>query len=427
MTQLIANSDITLSDNTASHSTTSLNSFAPRLLDWFSENGRHDLPWQQHQTDTPNPYIVWLSEVMLQQTQVTTVLPYFARFMDSFPTVQDLAAAEWDTIAEHWAGLGYYARARNLHKGAKQLVAVIDESGDFPQTLAGWEAISGVGPSTAGAIMSMGLHRYGVICDGNVKRVLTRWAAIDGDITKSSTTKELWALAERLTPREQSGLFAQAMMDMGATLCTRSKPACLLCPLQDDCLSHAQGRETDYPVKAKKQPKPSKFSNALLIENENGEILWLQRPDNGIWGGLWSLPLAFIEKISGKAAVKDADKNKNKKPIAANDNQLLEVASNEKIYESEFTTAEQIINEWLDKNQLVTKSISNTLLDDAPIKHSLTHFHWYLTPQSVTLNNKQVTEITKALQAAEININWLNADDAQATLGLPRAMVKILE
>ena len=427
MTQLIANSDITLSDNTASHSTTSLNSFAPRLLDWFSENGRHDLPWQQHQTDTPNPYIVWLSEVMLQQTQVTTVLPYFARFMDSFPTVQDLAAAEWDTIAEHWAGLGYYARARNLHKGAKQLVAVIDESGDFPQTLAGWEAISGVGPSTAGAIMSMGLHRYGVICDGNVKRVLTRWAAIDGDITKSATTKELWALAERLTPREQSGLFAQAMMDMGATLCTRSKPACLLCPLQDDCLAHAQGREKEYPVKAKKQPKPSKFSNALLIENENGEILWLQRPDNGIWGGLWSLPLAFIEKISGEVAVKDADKNKNKEPIAANDNQFIEVASNEKIYETEFTTAEQIINEWLDKHKLTAKAVSKTLLDDAPIKHSLTHFHWYLTPQSVTLNDKQVTEITKALQAAEININWLNADDAQATLGLPRAMVKILE
>ena len=427
MTQLTPTANLTTIENTFTHYSTSLDSFAPRLLDWFAENGRHDLPWQQHQTDAPNPYIVWLSEVMLQQTQVTTVLPYFARFMDSFPTVQDLAAAEWDTIAEHWAGLGYYARARNLHKGAKQLVAVIDESGDFPQTLAGWEAISGVGPSTAGAIMSMGLHRYGVICDGNVKRVLTRWAAIDGDITKSSTTKELWGLAERLTPREQSGLFAQAMMDMGATLCTRSKPACLLCPLQDDCLAHSQGRETDYPVKAKKQPKPSKFSNALLIKNADDEILWLQRPDNGIWGGLWSLPLAFIEKISGKVALKDADKNKNKEPIAANDNQLLEVASNEKIYESEFTTAEQIINEWLDKNQLVTKSISNTLLDDAPIKHSLTHFHWYLTPQSVILNDKQVTEITKALQAAEININWLNADDAQATLGLPRAMVKILE
>ena len=307
-----------------SQSSTNLNSLAPRLLDWFAINGRHDLPWQQHQTDTPNPYIVWLSEVMLQQTQVMTVLPYFARFMASFPTVQDLAAAEWDMVAEHWAGLGYYARARNLHKGAKQLVEVINETDDFPQTLAGWEAISGVGPSTAGAIMAMGLHRYGVICDGNVKRVLTRWAAIDGDITKSATTKELWALAERLTPRENSGLFAQAMMDMGATLCTRSKPACLLCPLQDDCLAHAQGRETDYPVKAKKQPKPSKVSNALLIKDTDGKILWLQRPDNGIWGGLWSLPLQFVEKIDGKATAKNSE---------ASDDKSLKVASNKKNYE----------------------------------------------------------------------------------------------
>ena len=405
-----------------SQSLTSLDSFAPRLLDWFAENGRHDLPWQQHQTDTPNPYIVWLSEVMLQQTQVMTVLPYFARFMASFPTVQDLAAAEWDMVAEHWAGLGYYARARNLHKGAKQLVEVINETDDFPQTLAGWEAISGVGPSTAGAIMAMGLHRYGVICDGNVKRVLTRWAAIDGDITKSVTTKELWALAERLTPRENSGLFAQAMMDMGATLCTRSKPACLLCPLQEDCIAHAQGRETDYPVKAKKQPKPSKVSNALLIKDTDGKILWLQRPDNGIWGGLWSLPLQFVEKIDGKATAKNSE---------ASDDKSLKVTSNEKVYEkeyeTEFTTAEQIINEWLDKRNLAAAPINKALIDDAPIKHSLTHFHWYLTPQSLTLANEQVTDLTKALQAAEININWLNASDAQATLGLPRAMVKILE
>lgn len=420
MTQLTANS--TSSEITFSHSTTSLNSFASRLLDWFAENGRHDLPWQQHQTNTPNPYIVWLSEVMLQQTQVTTVLPYFARFMDSFPSVQDLAAAEWDLVAEHWAGLGYYARARNLHKGAKQLVAVIDETGDFPQTLAGWEAISGVGPSTAGAIMAMGLHRYGVICDGNVKRVLTRWAAIDGDITKSATTKALWALAEGLTPRENSGLFAQAMMDMGATLCTRSKPACLLCPLQHDCLAHAQGRETDYPVKAKKQPKPSKFSNALLIKDTGGKILWLQRPDNGIWGGLWSLPLQFVEKIEGKASGKTTAKNSK-----ASDDKALKVASNEKVYETEFTTAEQIINEWLDKHNLAAAPINKTLIDDAPIKHSLTHFHWYLTPQLVTLTNEQVTDLTTTLQAADVNINWLSAEDAQATLGLPRAMVKILE
>ena len=422
MTQPIAKTKELSAAINLTHNPIAYDTFAPRLLDWFAENGRHDLPWQQHQTDTPNPYIVWLSEVMLQQTQVTTVLPYFARFIASFPTVQDLAAAEWDMVAEHWAGLGYYARARNLHKGAKQLVEVINETGDFPQTLAGWEAISGVGPSTAGAIMAMGLHRYGVICDGNVKRVLTRWAAIDADITKSATTKELWALAERLTPRESSGLFAQAMMDMGATLCTRSKPACLLCPLQEDCLAHAQGRETDYPVKAKKQPKPSKFSNALLIANENSEILWLQRPDNGIWGGLWSLPLEFIKKIDGKGSSKTSAKESQTK-----DDTKLEVASNQKVYEAEFTTAEQIINEWLYKNELIGKSVNKTLLDDAPIKHSLTHFHWYLTPQSLTLANEQVTALTKALQAAEININWLNASDAQATLGLPRAMVKILE
>lgn len=401
----------------------SLNSFAPRLLDWFAENGRHDLPWQQHQTDTPNPYIVWLSEVMLQQTQVTTVLPYFARFMDTFPTVQDLAAAEWDLVAEHWAGLGYYARARNLHKGAKQLVAVIDETGNFPQTLAGWEAISGVGPSTAGAIMAMGLHHYGVICDGNVKRVLTRWAAIDSDITKSATTKELWALAERLTPNECSGLFAQAMMDMGATLCTRSKPACLLCPLKDDCLAHAEGRETDYPVKAKKQPKPSKFSDALLIESADSELLWLQRPDNGIWGGLWSLPLQFVEKVdgkmNGKTAIKQSENNEDK-PSG-------NVRSNEKVYEAEFTTAEQIINEWLTENDLVAASTSRTLLDDDPIKHSLTHFHWYLTPRKLTIGTAQITELNNKLAAADIAFKWLTQQKARDSLGLPRAMEKIIE
>ena len=399
----------------------SLNTFAPRLLTWFATNGRHDLPWQQHQTDTPNPYIVWLSEVMLQQTQVTTVLPYFARFMTSFPTVQDLAAAEWDVIAEHWAGMGYYARARNLHKGAKQLVEIINETGDYPQTLEGWEAISGVGPSTAGAIVAMGLHGYGVICDGNVKRVLTRWAAIDGDIMKSATTKELWALAIRLTPMENSGLFAQAMMDMGATLCVRRNPNCAACPLQADCLAHAQGCEMDYPVKAKKQPKPSKFSNALIIQNTDGEILWLQRPDNGIWGGLWSLPLQFLEKISGKDAAKTVNVVTIKKP--------LKVASSETVYETEFTTAEQIISEWLAKSKLVAKSVTNDLFEDAPtpIKHSLTHFHWYLTPQQLTLDDKQAQEITKILQAAEVNMNWLNASEAQETLGLPRAMVKIID
>lgn len=314
-------------------------------------------------------------------------------------------------------GYGYYARARNLHKGAKQLVEIIDETGDFPQTLKGWEAISGVGPSTAGAIMAMGLHRYGVICDGNVKRVLTRWAAIDGDITKSATTKELWALAERLTPRESSGLFAQAMMDMGATLCTRSKPACLLCPLQDDCLAHAEGRETEYPVKAKKPPKPSKFSHALLIQNTEDELLWLQRPDNGIWGGLWSLPLQFVERVDGKTG-KRQNSTKDKS---------LNVRSNEKVYETEFTTAEQIINEWLEEKKIIAESMNNTLLDDAPIKHTLTHFHWYLTPYKLSISTTQITELNDKLGAAEIEFRWLTTQQAEDSLGLPRAMGKIIE
>lgn len=406
-----------MKEESFTHSTQSLNSFAPRLLAWFATSGRHDLPWQQHQTDTPNPYMVWLSEVMLQQTQVTTVLPYFARFMTSFPTVQDLAAADWDSIAEHWAGMGYYARARNLHKGAKQLVDIIDNTGDFPQTLADWEAISGVGPSTAGAIMAMGLHKYGVICDGNVKRVLTRWAAIDGDITKSATNKQLWALAERLTPVEDAGLFAQAMMDMGATLCVRRNPACSSCPLQADCLAHAEGRAMDYPFKAKKPPKPSKFSDALLIENIKGDILWLQRPDNGIWGGLWSLPLAFIEKVDGNSANKHA--MINDKPFA--------VRSHEKVYETEFTTAEQIINEWLTEHKLIAESVSNTLLSDAPIKHSLTHFHWYLQPQRLVINHKQSAELNDRLSAADMAFKWLDKQKAQDSLGLPRAMEKILD
>lgn len=400
-----------------SQSASALNTFAPRLLDWFETDGRHDLPWQQHQTDTPNPYIVWLSEVMLQQTQVKTVLPYFARFMDSFPTVQDLAAADWEVIAEHWAGMGYYARARNLHKGANQLVEIIDETGSFPQTLAGWEAISGVGPSTAGAIMAMGLHKYGVICDGNVKRVLTRWAAIDGDITKSATTKQLWALAERLTPKDNSGLFAQAMMDMGATLCVRRNPNCQLCPLKANCIAHAQGREMDYPVKAKKKPKPSKFSNALIIENAQGDILWLQRPDNGIWGGLWSLPLQFVQKLEASDLAKTSEEQPKKS----------QVRSNEKVYESEFTTAEQIINDWLIENNLVATPVSNTLLEDAPIKHSLTHFHWYLQPQRVVVDNKQIAELKDKLNAADIGFKWLGQQKARDSLGLPRAMIKIIE
>lgn len=383
-----------------------LDSFAPRILAWFNHSGRHDLPWQQHKLDTPDPYPVWLSEVMLQQTQVATVIPYFHRFMTSFPTVQDLANADWAQVAEHWAGLGYYARARNLHKGAKQLVGIIEQTGDFPQTVADWEQIAGVGLSTAGAIVAMGVRGYGVICDGNVKRVLTRWAGIEGDITKSATTKQLWQLAERLTPIEDSGHYAQAMMDMGATLCTKAKPACLLCPVHSDCIAHAEGRETFYPVKSKKAPNPTKYSLVLRLQDEAGHQLWLQRPDNGIWGGLDCLPLVFLQKTQGDKVVQGYQEDK--------------------VFEQEYTTAEQIIFDFLTAQSLLDASkldIASAFAIDSPavVKHGLTHFHWLLRLYPITLTQTQADTLTQQLNAAQQVFRWVNSDDSQ-TLAQPKAM-----
>ncbi len=413
---------------TITKNTENTDTFAPRLLTWFDDYGRHDLPWQQHRTDTPDVYQVWLSEVMLQQTQVKTVIPYFQRFIQSFPTVHELANAEWESVAEHWAGLGYYARARNLHKGARQVVAIITDTGNFPQTVSEWEQIAGVGRSTAGAIVAMGLHRYGVICDGNVKRVLTRWAGIDGDISKSATNKTLWALAESLTPTANSGDFAQAIMDMGATVCVRTKPTCLQnkkdktnthlpCPIQADCIAYSQGEQLKYPVKAKKASKPSKYSQALLITNPQDEVLWIQRPDSGIWGGLWSLPLIFTHKIIGKKTTKITD--------------------NDNLYEKELNTAEQIIDSYLQQlnksahqaNQAdtTTQTVKDKTLEPKPIKHTLTHFHWYLTPQYLTLTEQQATQLSQHLHEANIAYHWLEKTQAGKKLALPKAMLKIID
>ncbi len=408
-----------MTDNTILHKTNqssltgfsqtpaSLDSFASRILAWFGHSGRHDLPWQQHQLTTANPYPVWLSEVMLQQTQVATVIPYFERFMASFPTVQDLAYADWEQVAEHWAGLGYYARARNLHKGAKQLVQIIEKTGDFPKTVAEWQQISGVGLSTAGAIVAMGVRstqEKGVICDGNVKRVLTRWAGIEGDISKTATNKELWQLAERLTPSKHSGLYAQAMMDMGATLCTKSKPACLLCPVQADCVANAQGKQRYYPLKSKKSPNPSKFSLALQLKN-NDKTLWLQRPDNGIWGGLWCLPLLFIRKEK-----------------AGN---VIETWQNDSVFDNEYTTAEQIIFDFLQGQNLFDFD-KIPLEDHKTMKHGLTHFHWFLTDFKMDLTDHQAKQLEQRLVQAEQIFDWVTLNESQ-TLALPKAMQRLLE
>lgn len=188
-------------------------SFSDALLTWYDQHGRHNLPWQI----ADNPYKVWVSEIMLQQTQVKTVLQYFDRFIERFPTVQDLGQASWEDVAPYWAGLGYYARARNLHKAA----AIVSQQGKFPETLEQWIELPGIGRSTAGALMSLGLRQYGVIMDGNVKRVLTRFLAIEDDLSKPQNERKLWEIAEQLCPEQRNHDYTQAIMDLGATICTR--------------------------------------------------------------------------------------------------------------------------------------------------------------------------------------------------------------
>jgi A/G-specific adenine glycosylase len=224
---------------------------------------------------------------MLQQTQVVTVIPYYQRFMASFPTVVDLANAPEDDVLQHWAGLGYYARARNLHHAAQQ-VAI--QGGDFPQTLEGLMALKGIGRSTAGAILALACQQRGVILDGNVKRVLARFAAVTGEPNNADTQQKLWTLAESLTPHERVGAYTQAMMDLGATVCTRSKPLCLYCPLQSQCQAFALGTPTAFPEKKKSKTTPTKKAYFLILENPQQQILWVKRPPTGIWGSLWCLP-----------------------------------------------------------------------------------------------------------------------------------------
>jgi len=258
--------------------------FAPRILDWFDQFGRKDLPWQ-HDT---SPYRVWISEIMLQQTQVKTVIPYFDRFIKAFPSVQALAAAEQDRVLHLWTGLGYYARARNLHSAAKHVCSQRD--GVFPDTVDGLCELPGVGRSTAGAIISIAFQRRAVILDGNVKRVLTRYRAVAGWPGQTQVHRQLWQIAEEYTPTQRSADYSQAMMDLGATLCTRAAPACGNCPLGNDCEALAQGDPMAYPGKKPRKILPVKNTKFLMIRTDSGDVFLERRPSPGIWGGLWCFP-----------------------------------------------------------------------------------------------------------------------------------------
>ena len=257
--------------------------FQKKILEWFDLNGRKNLPWQQD----ISPYKTWLSEIMLQQTQVTTVIPYFNRFIQQFPDVHALANASVDTVLQLWSGLGYYARARNLHKTA---IIVSDQAGLFPDDLDSLMELPGIGRSTAGAILSIAFNKSHPILDGNVRRVLARYCAISGWTGHSKVSNELWKISAHYTPDKRCDEYTQAMMDLGATLCTRSKPQCGECPISSDCLARIEDKVKYFPTPKPAKAIPVKQIVFLVLQNEKDQILLEKRPATGIWGGLWSFP-----------------------------------------------------------------------------------------------------------------------------------------
>jgi len=263
--------------------------YAERLLTWFDHHGRHDLPWQHPRT----PYRVWLSEIMLQQTQVKVAIPYFERFITALPSVRALGEASLDTVLALWSGLGYYARARNLHKAAQRCIA--EYNGQLPRDFDALIQLPGIGRSTAGAILSQAWDEPFAILDGNVKRVLSRRHGIDGWPGQPKVEQHLWAIADTLLPTARLADYTQAQMDLGALLCTRHTPACLLCPVNDDCTALGEGRVDELPAPKPARALPERQKIAWLLLDVSGSVLLQRRPPVGIWAGLWSLPEADDE------------------------------------------------------------------------------------------------------------------------------------
>lgn len=255
--------------------------FSQTLINWQKEHGRHHLPWQ-----VAEPYARWVSEIMLQQTQVATVIEYYERFMRRFPTVQSLAQASEDEVMQYWSGLGYYSRARNLLKSAQ--IIVNEKQAHFPQTRLQWEALPGIGRSTAAAIVAFSFGAKETILDGNVKRVLARLFCIESPLDEAKTVKELWTLAESLLPDHDLDAYIQGLMDMGATVCTRS-PKCVLCPFQEDCKALKAGLQNEIPVPRKRQKRPQQERTFLILWSED-ECFLQKRTEGGVWKGLYCLP-----------------------------------------------------------------------------------------------------------------------------------------
>jgi A/G-specific adenine glycosylase len=265
--------------------------FANRLITWQNVHGRHDLPWQ----NTTDPYAIWVSEIMLQQTQVAAVIGYYSKFMQHFPNIASLANATQDEVLQHWSGLGYYSRARNLHNAA---VMIMDKhNGQFPQNFETIQTLSGIGRSTAAAIVSFAFNQIQTILDGNVKRVLARHFLVEGWTSSAKVEKELWLLAEELLPKQDPkknskihiAAYTQGLMDLGATLCTRSKPKCSQCPLVNTCEAYQQHRVHELPTPKPRKAIPEKYTTMLILVHGD-KVMLEKRPPTGIWGGLWSFP-----------------------------------------------------------------------------------------------------------------------------------------
>lgn len=257
---------------------------ASRLLGWFADHGRRDLPWQNPRS----VYRVWISEVMLQQTQVATVIPYFERFVKTFPDVDTLAAAADDEVLHLWSGLGYYSRARNLHAAARTIVA--EYGGRLPTSLESWQALPGIGRSTAGAILALAHGERHPILDGNVKRVLCRVHGIETWPGGSSTARSLWSLADAHTPLADVADYTQAIMDFGATVCRRDRPLCECCPLASDCRARTDGSIGRIPAPKPRRVRPVRTTRFLILRRENRTVMLVKRPPSGVWGSLWSFP-----------------------------------------------------------------------------------------------------------------------------------------
>ena len=324
--------------------------FSSRLIAWQKIHGRHDLPWQ----NTQDPYAIWVSEIMLQQTQVAAVIAYYARFMARFPNIATLAQASQEEVLQHWSGLGYYSRARNLHNAAQTIMDEFD--GEFPEDFEKIQTLSGIGRSTAAAIASFAFQQNQTILDGNVKRVLARHFLIEGWTGSPKIEKALWALAETLVPDQEMIAYTQGLMDLGATICTRSKPKCELCPLNVHCMALAKNQTKALPTPKPRKAIPQKQTTMLLLLNGN-EVMLEKRPPNGIWGGLWSLPEISMQEIPSEVAMQRFG---------------LEVESDEPL---------------------------------PSILHTFTHFKLEILPQPLQV-------IHRSLQAIRPNTIWLNVEDA---------------